>query len=206
MRKSLLLALSLLGVFISTYLWWVYTSPSHPLVCLGTGCDVVRLSRYANLWGLPVPVFGAAMYFTLVLLILAEAMAGTVWARRVRYAFAAISAAGFLFSLYLTWLEGFVIHAWCAWCVASASTTTLIFFLAASEMVRPSPSPTYAAALTALRGHVSLVLVAAGLGIPAFYYLSRHGEMPVDIKASAGALREHLIRPDRHMLGKPDAP
>src|ERR1051326_5478699 len=88
MRKTSLLILSLAGLFDSVYLLWVYTSPSHPLVCLGTGCDVVRASRYAELWGHSLPVYGVLMY-----------------------------------------LEGFVIHAWCAWCVGSAIIVTLFFVL-----------------------------------------------------------------------------
>ena len=203
MRKSLLLALSLLGVFISSYLWWVYTSPSRPLVCLGTGCDVVRASRYAILWGLPMPVYGVAMYAVLVILIFGEALVGAPLARLARYGLATISGAGFLFSLYLTWLQGFVIHAWCAWCETSAVAVTLFFILAVLEWIRPSPAP--AEALATVRGHFAVLLAAIVLGVPAFWYLSRHGEMPGTVQASAEALREHLIRPDSHVTGNPNA-
>ena len=72
MRKYLLLALSLLGLFDALYLLWVYTSPSRPIVCLGTGCDAVRASPYAHPFGLPMPVFGVAAYLVLGVLILAE--------------------------------------------------------------------------------------------------------------------------------------
>src|SRR6266852_1911260 len=74
MRKLLLFALSLVGLFDSLYLWWVYTSPTHPMVCLGTGCDVVRASSYANFAGHPLPSYGAAMYAALAVLILAEVL------------------------------------------------------------------------------------------------------------------------------------
>src|SRR5204862_110644 len=143
MRKPLLMALSLLGLFISIYLWWVYSSPSHALVCLGTGtgCDTVRASRYADILGLPMPIYGVAMYVTLALLLFAEHLIATQFARRVRYAFTAIAAAGFLFSLYLTALEAFVIHAWCAWCVGSAVAFTFIFGLTALETIRTARRP-----------------------------------------------------------------
>ncbi len=75
MRKSLEFFLALLGLFDSLYLWWAYTSPSHPLVCLGTGCDVVRASSYAQLLGQPLPVYGALMYGTLALLIFGSGLA-----------------------------------------------------------------------------------------------------------------------------------
>ena len=56
MRRTAVFALSLIGLFDSTYLTWVYTSASRPMVCLGTGCDVVRASTYAKLGGLPLPL------------------------------------------------------------------------------------------------------------------------------------------------------
>ncbi len=205
MRKSVLLALSLLGVFISAYLWWVYTSPAHTLVCLDTGCDVVRASRYAVLWKLPLPVYGVAMYAALALLIFAEQLMASQLARRIRYLFTALAGAGFCFSLYLTWLEGFVIHAWCAWCLASAFTITIIFGLTVLEMIRPSRRPDEEAALPGLRKHFTILLIAIVVAIPPFIYLARHGEMPPVVQASSDALRESLVRPDSHMTGNPAA-
>jgi len=137
MRKVLLLVLTLGGLFDALYLRWVYTSPSHPLICLGTGCDVVRASRYAEFWGQPVPVFGVLMYGTLLVLVLAQAWLVPLAARQlVQETVALISGAGVAFSIYLTGLEAFVIHAWCAWCVASAIIVALIFLLAVAD-VRP---------------------------------------------------------------------
>lgn len=212
MRKSLLLALSLLGVFISTYLLWVYTSPSRPLVCMGTGCDAVRASKYAHLWGLPMPAFGIAMYAALVILIFGEALVSAPLARLARFALVAISGASVLLSVYLTYLEGFVIHAWCEWCVTSAITVTLFFILACLEWIRPSTDPAGAPSAlrpappgTGLRRHFAILLFALLLGAPAFWYLSHHGEMPSNVQASADVLREHLIRPDSHATGNPNA-
>ena len=137
MRKTLLLALSLLGLFDSLYLLWVYTSPSRPIVCLGSGCDAVRASSYAHLFGLPLPVFGVASYTILAMLIFAEPLVSSRLGRAIQYALAGISCAGFLFSIYLTSLEAFVIHAWCPWCVVSALVITGIFVLSLLELRRP---------------------------------------------------------------------
>jgi protein-disulfide isomerase/rhodanese-related sulfurtransferase len=204
MRKTLLLGLSLTGLFISIYLWWVYTSPSHALVCLGTGCDVVRSSRYAVLWGEPLPIYGVAMYAALVLLIFAEQLISTQIAGMVRHVFEAMAAAGFLFSLYLTFLEGFMIHAWCAWCVGSAITITIIFALVVLNWIRPARRLDDAAALATLRRHFSVVMVAVVLGVPAFAILSTHGEAPPVSRVTTNALQA-LIRPDSHVTGNPEA-
>jgi len=36
---------------------------------------------------------------------------------------------GALFSAWLTYLEGFAIHAWCQWCLISAAIATLLFVI-----------------------------------------------------------------------------
>jgi protein-disulfide isomerase/rhodanese-related sulfurtransferase/uncharacterized membrane protein len=206
MRKPLLLALSLLGLFDSLYLLWVYTSPSRPIVCLGTGCDAVRASSYAHLFGLPLPAFGVANYAVLGLLILAGDLVSARLGRAIQYAVAGISCVGFLFSLYLTSLEAFVIHAWCAWCVVSALVVTGIFLLSLFELRQPLTPTDHAAATARIRTNFTLCVLALLAGIPAFILLSRHGELPPVAQASSQALAERLVRPDSHMTGNLQAP
>jgi protein-disulfide isomerase/rhodanese-related sulfurtransferase/uncharacterized membrane protein len=206
MRKSLLLALSLLGLFDSSYLWWAYTSPSRPMVCLGGGCDAVRSSPLAYPAGIPMPVFGVAMYAVLALLILAEPLLSPSFARRARQAVAGISGAGFLFSLYLSGVEAFVLHAWCTWCVISAVTVTLIFVLAVLEVRRAGDAPEPPAAVATMRKHLALCVAAVVIGTPAFFLLARSGTPRAPQSALPEALREHLVRPDSHMTGNLQAP
>ena len=47
-----------------------------------------------------------------------------------------LSAVALAFSAYLTFLEAFVIHAWCQWCVISAVLVTIIFVAALAEVRR----------------------------------------------------------------------
>src|SRR5580658_9086726 len=101
MRKSLSLLLALLGLFDSLYLLWIYTSPTRAMVCVGTGCDAVRLSAYSHMWGIPMPVFGAAGYLLVALLIVAESLVPAALAIEVRYTLAGTTGFAFLFSLYL---------------------------------------------------------------------------------------------------------
>jgi protein-disulfide isomerase/rhodanese-related sulfurtransferase len=208
MRRLVMLALSLLGLFDSTYLWWVYTSPSRPLVCLGGGgCDAVRASAYTHLWGHPLPLFGVAMYAALTLLVFSQPLGPAGWTPAKRYLVATVSGCGFLFSVYLTGLEGRVIHAWCAWCVVSALTVTAIFILGVWEIARPAPEPEPVEALAQVRTHFAVCIAAVIVGIPAFYTLSHHGELPSTVQqASEAVIRERLIRPDSHVSGNPQAP
>lgn len=204
MRKSALLALSLIGLFDSLYLWWTYASPSRPMVCMGDGCDAVRASVFAYPFGIPMPAFGVAMYAGLAALVFAEPLLGASLARAERPLVAGISGLGFLFSLYLSGVEAFVLHAWCFWCVISAIAVTLIFGLALWDVLRPLPEPDASGALALARKQFATVVGWVVLGAPAFLLLSRAGALPPPPQISP-ALLERLVRPDSHMTGNLNA-
>jgi uncharacterized membrane protein len=54
-------------------------------------------------------------------------LAGAHWPATL---LALLSGLGVLFAVYLTWVELFVIHAICRWCVGSALIITAIFIAA----------------------------------------------------------------------------
>jgi protein-disulfide isomerase/rhodanese-related sulfurtransferase len=207
MRKSLSLALSLLGLFDSLYLLWIYTSPSRPMVCIGTGCDAVRASAYSSLRGVPMPVFGVAGYALLAIVIIAESLTSARLARLARYAVAGMTGVGFLFSLYLEYLQGFVIHAFCAWCVTSGFVMTALCGLAVYSVFRAAPEPEPPAQLAQVRSHFAVCVVALLVGVPAFYLLARHGELPAPPpQPRSETLAEQLVRRASHVAGNPQAP
>ncbi len=206
MRKALSLALSLLGLFDSLYLLWVYTSPSRTLVCLGSGCDAVRASDYSHLWGAPIPIFGVAAYAALALLLFAEPLLSGLLARATQYLVILIAGGGFCFSLYLSYLEARVIHAWCAWCVVSALTITAILFLSLPDAWRPPAPAEPGAKFRAVQSRSAVFALALVVGIPAFLWLSRHGEAPAVQRASPQALLERLVRQDSPVWGDARAP
>jgi protein-disulfide isomerase/rhodanese-related sulfurtransferase len=206
MRKSISLILALLGLFDSLYLLWIYTSPSRPMVCLGTGCDAVRLSAYSHFHGVPMPVFGVAGYVLVALLIVAETLAPAALAIEVRYALAGATGFGFLFSLYLEYLQGFVIHAFCAWCVTSGLVMTALCALAIYNVIRPAPEADPAAQLAQMRKYFVVGIAAWLIGVPAFYELATHGEKaPLPPPPPTDATADRLVRPDSHVAGNPHA-
>jgi len=206
-RKSLTLALILLGLFDSLYLLYTYTSPSRPMVCIGTGCDAVRASVYSTLWGVSMPVFGVLGYTLLAVVIIAESMFSGRVARGARYALLGMTGFGFLFSVYLEYLQAFVIHAYCAWCVTSGVVMTALFTLAVVNLVRTGPGPEPAVQLTCARS--LFVVCAAGVlvGVPAFYLLVHHSEVALSVPPVTPArLLERLVRPGSHEAANPQAP
>jgi protein-disulfide isomerase/uncharacterized membrane protein/rhodanese-related sulfurtransferase len=207
-RRSLIFALTLVGLFDSLYLLWVYASPSHAMVCLGSGCDEVRASRFAHFLGLPTPLYGVLIYGVLALLVFAEPLVSAGLAAWVRRGIVAISAAGVAASAGLTAIEAWVIHAWCAWCVVQAIAIVLIFVL--SITLLPAPLRNRSEARSAVLRYVTLLSIAVAAGAPAFSWLKRHAEAPVQAAAaaplSASDIAERLVRPDSHVAGNPQSP
>ena len=135
-------ALSLVGLFIALYLYLYQLGFVGTLVCgANAACEQVQLSPYSKFLGLDVPLIGAGGYLTLLVLSLLalERPAEPRWPRLLRW----LSGIGVGFTLYLTYVELFVIHAVCRWCVASAVIITLILGAALLDRpgVGPSPPP-----------------------------------------------------------------
>ena len=205
MRKLLLMALSLVGLFDSIYLLWEYTSPAHPMVCMGGGCDAVRASAYSHLGGLPVPIFGVFMYAFLALMLFLYPLLSPTFVRFTQYIVVVIAGAGFLFSVYLTGIEAFVLHSWCVWCVVSFLMVTGIFLLSLVDRKRPLKPLEPAQALGAVQRNFALVLFAFVVGVPAFILLTSHGSIPQPKPPSNQQVKAHLVRPDSHFFGDPNA-
>ena len=207
MRRSMTLGLSLLGLFDSLYLLYTYTSPSRPMVCIGTGCDAVRASAYSTVGGVSMPLFGVLGYALLAAVLIAECLVSKRSARLARYAFLGMTGFGFLFSLYLEYLQAFVIHAYCAWCITSGAAMTVLFGLAIANVVRGGPEPEPTTQLARARSLFAVSVAAVVLGAPAFYLLARHGEVaPAAAQVTAAEMAVRLARPGSHEAGNPQAP
>jgi uncharacterized membrane protein len=124
-----LVVLALVGVGIAGYLTYVHYRGLAPICAIDQGCEKVQSSRYAKVGGVPVPVIGLIGYVA----ILAALFVRGEWAR---LATAGMAIGGFAFSVYLTSLELFQIHAICQWCVGSAIVMTAIALLATIRAVR----------------------------------------------------------------------
>ena len=132
---------ALVGVFVSIYLTLHRVGVIGTLACgADGGCSTVQTSSYATFVGIPVPFLGLAGYLVLFVLSLKGA-SGVANERRMAIVLLALSAIAFAFSLYLTALEAFVIHAWCRWCVVSAIIATLIFICSLPEAARLRREP-----------------------------------------------------------------
>jgi uncharacterized membrane protein len=122
--------LCIVGLGVAGYLTYVETAQVKA-VCGPVGdCNTVQQSEYARLFGLiPIGGLGLAGY---IMILLAWGVMRSADRRLAAYASLAMlgmTAFGVLFSIYLTFLEPFVIGATCAWCLTSAVIMTALFWL-----------------------------------------------------------------------------
>ena len=126
--------LSLLGLFVSAYLYLYKIGRIGTLAC-GTGaCETVQASVWSRFAGVEVALIGVIGYSVLVLaslVALQPSLMARVWPVTLLSGLAGI---GVGFTAYLTYLELFVIHAICRWCVTSATIIVAVFVVALLEL------------------------------------------------------------------------
>ncbi|MEZ5078356.1 MAG: vitamin K epoxide reductase family protein [Solirubrobacterales bacterium] len=129
-----------IGIGVATYIAIVEGSGGAPAcVAGGGGCETVAESSYSHILGINIAIFGIIGYvFILLTAFLANDAA--------RFGGFLTALGGFGFSVYLTYLEIWVIEAICQWCVASAVLMTILFILNAARLIgyagtEPSPPP-----------------------------------------------------------------
>lgn len=121
--------LALLGLADAGYLSWIKLANTVAAACSGIGdCASVNSSRYAEMRGIPVALFGAAAYLAILLLLLLEGR----WHHNFylfRLGVFGVTLVGTLYSAYLTYVEVAILRAICPYCVVSALLMTALFVL-----------------------------------------------------------------------------
>ena len=112
--------LSLIGLADALYLTIEHVTGQSVRCTILAGCSAVLSSSYAVVAGIPLAAIGAAAYFTVfslaVLALFSYPKAGTL--------LTVLVIAMFLVSLWLVYLQAFVIREFCQYCLASALITT----------------------------------------------------------------------------------
>ena len=123
---------ALAGLADSTYLT-IHHITAEPVPCsIITGCETVLTSTYAEFSGIPLAAFGAAAYFVAFSLALLAAFGNrTMWTL-----FGVQVVVMSIFTVWLLYLQGYVIGAFCQFCLISAVTTfTMLAIYIASRFV-----------------------------------------------------------------------
>lgn len=125
--RFLLLILAICGVVVSAMALRVHLSASTEPCSINEkwDCGIVNHSQYAVVGGFPVAAIGILGYLALGWLAIAKQ----------RLLFSAAAALGFGYSLYLSYIEKYVLGVWCLYCVISAGIITLMTMLGATWMI-----------------------------------------------------------------------
>jgi uncharacterized membrane protein len=132
-----LLALALIGLVISAYLLSVRLAGELPACPITGGCETVQQSEYSAIAGIPVAAMG--LVYSIVLIV-ATAIWWRLGDRRAIYVAYGLGLIGTLMVAYLTYLELFVIHAICVWCVGYGLTVVIGWVGAIVAVRRAGPA------------------------------------------------------------------
>jgi uncharacterized membrane protein len=142
MTKRMLAALiALVGLFVALYLTLYKVGVIGELTCSVGSCETVNTSRWSTFLGLPVAAWGLGYYATVVVVALVGLSERFEDSRRLALGMLLLTAWGALFSLWLTYLELFVIHAICQWCVISAVLAFALFVVTWLDWRELTPPP-----------------------------------------------------------------
>lgn len=127
---SILAFIALVGLADATFLTVAHLTGDDAVCGSMAGCSKVLGSAYATVRGIPTATFGAVAYFVVFSLAILA-----VFGYSVKRFLVVLVTAMFLASLYFLYLQAFVLHAFCPFCLLSAALT---FFLVGSLLALPA--------------------------------------------------------------------
>src|SRR5215510_11570180 len=124
MKKLYVVAalLALIGIADALYLTIEHVTGQSVRCTIISGCSAVLSSPYAVVAGIPLAAVGAAAYFTVFSLAILT-LFGYPKAGRLLTALVIMM---FIVSLWLIYLQAFVIREFCQYCLLSATITTAL--------------------------------------------------------------------------------
>jgi uncharacterized membrane protein len=132
-------ALAVLGLLVSIYMT-VYKVTSNNAMCLGSGdCSTVNASSYSEVNGIPVGVFGVIGYAAILAVHFLEKR-NHFFTQNGTLLIFGMALTGFLFTLWLVYVEFAILKALCPFCVTSQIAMTLIFIIAVIRLIRQPQS------------------------------------------------------------------
>ncbi len=135
--KAFQLVSILAGIVVSGYLTYVKATGVAMACVQGSAfnCDRVQNSAYSEMFGIPVAYMGLALYLVLGAIILLEQRVNLL-AEHGQIIVLGLSVFGWLFSMYLVYIQFFVLEALCPWCLAHEAIFTVFFGVTILRYIR----------------------------------------------------------------------
>ena len=135
-NRMIMAVLGLLGFLVALYMLAYALGWTGPVICGIGDCERVQSSAYSRIGPIPVAAFGVLGYLVLMAVSFLGLQPIPGRSRSISLLLLSGGIAGLAFSVYLTYLEAFVIGAWCQWCIASAIIMVLAFLASLPEIRR----------------------------------------------------------------------
>lgn len=123
---KIILLLSTAGIADTIYLTVKRYSHDAINCSIFDGCDFVTTSQYSQILGVPVAVLGIIFYVSILTL---SVLYLRLKNRRLATSLLGLSGIGFLMSIWFVYTQGFILNAFCFYCLISAGISTTIFIL-----------------------------------------------------------------------------
>ncbi len=129
------LALVIVGLLVSIYMT-IYKVTSNDSMCLGSGdCSTVNASIYSEVNGIPVAVIGILGYVAILGVLLFENR-NSFFRQNGTLMIFGMALTGFIFTVWLIYVEIALLKAICPFCVTSQVAMTLIFIMAVIRLIK----------------------------------------------------------------------
>ncbi len=133
--SQLFIVLTIVGLLVSVYMTIFKITDNKGMYVGSDDCIAVNNSEYSNISGIPVAVLGVVGYAAILAVVVFERKI-VLLQQNGSLALFGLSLTGFLFTLYLIYVEAVLIKAYCPFCIASQSAMTLLFLLSVIRVVR----------------------------------------------------------------------
>lgn len=121
------LVLGFLGFLVVTYLTVLHFKHIIPSCTVTGNCEKVLTSQFASIGPVPLALLGSLFYFAVIILCI---LIITDYKKVFVDLFYVVSAIGFLVSMVLIYIQAFILHAFCQYCLTSEVISTGIIILA----------------------------------------------------------------------------
>ena len=130
-----ILPLAILGIAVSSYMWYK-RAKKQPLACLmGEDCNKVVRSKYSRMFGVPNAMLGVGYYGLLIIFSLLTLFdISEIGNLPFSYIIILLSGIGLVFYTALIYIQFYKINEWCGYCLSTAILTLTIFVIEAREV------------------------------------------------------------------------
>lgn len=129
------IALVIVGLLVSVYMT-IYKVTSNDSMCLGSGdCSTVNASIYSEVNNIPVAAIGVLGYWAILGVLFFENR-NSFFRQNGTLLIFGMALTGFIFTVWLIYVEVALLKAICPFCVTSQVAMTLIFILAVIRLIK----------------------------------------------------------------------